>query len=124
MVLYTGFNGKVNKKLMVNYTTITCLSFHDNYMYPLRKMSNPDPCLEGRGVSLAFCFTFHCMSKTICASRSSAMAPRFISRMAYCTYKYKKAASETYCLQNSVFLLYPFVWIRLARLVSPTSAPA
>ena len=64
------------------------------------------------------CFTFHCMSKTICASRSSAMAPRFISRMAYCTYKYKKAASGTYCLQNNVFLLYPFVWIRLARLVS------
>ena len=32
MVLYTGFNGEVNKKLMVNYTTITCLCFHDNYM--------------------------------------------------------------------------------------------
>ena len=27
MVLYTGFNGKVNKKLMVNYTTITCLCY-------------------------------------------------------------------------------------------------
>ena len=32
MVLYTDFNGEVNKKLMVNYTTITCLCFHDNYM--------------------------------------------------------------------------------------------
>ena len=52
MVLYTGFNGKVNKKLMVNYTTITCLCFHDNYMYPLRKMSNPDPYLEEGGYHL------------------------------------------------------------------------
>ena len=32
MILYTGFNGEVYKKLMVNYTAITCLSFHDNYM--------------------------------------------------------------------------------------------
>ncbi len=87
-------------------------------------MSNPDPYPEEGGGITCVCFTFHCMSKTICASRSSAMVPRFISRMAYCTYKYKKAASKTYCLQNSVFLLYPFVWIRLARLVSPTSAPA
>ena len=32
MILYTGFNGEVYKKLMVNYTTITCLCFLDNYM--------------------------------------------------------------------------------------------
>ena len=71
MVLYTGFNGKVNKKLMVNYTTITCLCFHDNYMYPLRKMSNPDPCLEGRGVSLAFVLLF-----IVCQRPFALCAPR------------------------------------------------
>ena len=37
---------------MVNYTAITCLCFHDNYMYPLRKMSNPDPYLEEGGYHL------------------------------------------------------------------------
>ena len=71
MVLYTGFNGKVNKKLMVNYTTITCLSFHDNYMYPLRKMSNPDPYPEERGVSLAFVLLF-----IVCQRPFALRAPR------------------------------------------------
>ena len=71
MVLYTGFNGKVNKKLMVNYTTITCLCFHDNYMYPLRKMSNPDPYPEERGVSLAFVLLF-----IVCQRPFALCAPR------------------------------------------------
>ena len=66
-----GFNGKVNKKLMVNYTTITCLSFHDNYMYPLRKMSNPDPYLEEGGYHLRFVLLF-----IVCQRPFALCAPR------------------------------------------------
>ena len=45
MVLYTGFNGEVNKKLMVNYTTITCLCFHDNYMPPRKRPLKYNPLM-------------------------------------------------------------------------------
>ena len=122
MVLYTGFNGKVNKKLMVNYTTITCLSFHDNYTYPLRKMSNPDPCPEERGVSLAFVLLF-----IVCQRPFALRAPRlrFLGlslgwHIVLTDTKKQQAELTAYRIDD--FLLYSRVGIRLARLVSPTSA--
>ena len=108
---------------MVNYTTITCLSFHDNYMYPLRKLSNPDPYPEEGGDHLRlFYFSLYVKDHLRFALLGYGSSVYLSDGILYL--QIQKAASETYCLQNSVFLLYPFVWIRLARLVSPTSAPA